>query len=602
MNPLLYPLILSFTLGLLCLLIPKRVTVVRELFALLGSAGSLGLSVWLFLRLPIDVTLGDTLLFHVDTLAGFGLMAASFFGLLVSIYSIRTMADTERPGQYYASVLWTLAASMGVLAANHLLLLLTFWGFLGVTLFLLVLSGGREAASAAKKSLIIIGSTDVLFLFGILLLYAQTGTFEMHRMSFAFSGFPVYFAFFLFLAAAFAKAGSMPLHTWIPDVAEAAPIPVTALLPASLDKLLGIYLLIRMCLDVFVMNASMNLILMVVGAFTIIAGVMMALVQHDMKKLLAYHAVSQVGYMVLGIGTGLAIGIIGGLFHMLNNMIYKTGLFFTAGSVKRQTGSTDLDKLSGLGRLMPWTFISFIVAAVAISGIPPFNGFVSKWMIYQGLVEMGKNGDNLWVVWLIAAMFGSGLTLASFMKLTHSVFLGDPSDLVNNKQIKENSFSVVFPMVTLAVLCLGFGIFAYTLPLKLFLVPAIGAQVNYVGIWSPGMATLMIVAGLIIGLVIYLFGNMKQVREADSFIGGETLTSDTRITGTSFYNTIKNFAPLARCYRAAEGKFLDLYEQGMRFSYGLGGLLKRAHNGLLNLYLIWLFVGLVVLLFIMMGR
>ncbi|GAI75218.1 unnamed protein product, partial [marine sediment metagenome] len=167
-----------------------------------------------------------------------------------------------------------------------------------------------------------------------------------------------------------------------------------------------------------------------VGSFTIIAAVMMALVQHDLKKLLSYHAVSQVGYMVLGIGTGIPLAMAGGIFHMLNNAIYKTSLFLGAGSVEHRAKTTQLNKLGGLARVMPITFVTFFIAALSISGVPPFNGFFSKWMIYQGVAELGKlgGGGNLWIVWLLAAMFGSALTLASFIKLIHAIFLGVPSN------------------------------------------------------------------------------------------------------------------------------------------------------------------------------
>ena len=166
---------------------------------------------------------------------------------------------------------------------------------------------------------------------------------------------------------------------------------------------------------------------------------MMALVQHDLKRLLGYHAVSQVGYMVLGIGTGSPVGIAGGLFHMLNHAIYKSCLFFGGGAVEKSAGTTDLENLGGLARSMPVTFGTFLVASLAISGVPPLNGFASKWMIYQGIIESARGGGHLWVLWLVAAMFGSALTLASFMKVVHAVFLGQPSRCARPKPGGERS-------------------------------------------------------------------------------------------------------------------------------------------------------------------
>jgi len=601
MSPLLYVIAVPFCFGLICLLIPSKNRYGREITAFIGAGIGFFLSIWMFANRPFAWGRSGLVLLKVDSLSGIMILAAGFFTLLIVIYSFKYMRKNSSPGRYYAALLWTYAATTGALLANHLVLLLVFWGFLGLTLYLLVLTGGPQAAPAAQKSLAIIGGTDALMLLGIILIYQVSATFEMDKTSLTFNSITVYAAFFLLLAGVFAKAGCMPFHTWIPDVAANAPVPVTAFLPASLDKLLGIYLLARMSLNMFEMVVSVNLVLMIIGAFTILAGVGMALVQHDMRKLLAYHAVSQVGYMVLGLGTGTVLGLLGGLFHLLNNTLYKTCLFLTAGSVKAQTGTTDLDKLGGLGRLMPWTFVSFLIAALAISGIPPLNGFVSKWMIYQGLLKLKDSGDNLWIIWLFAAMLGSGLTLASFMKLAHSVFLGQSAPSLKKLKIRENSFSIVFPLVVMAFLCIVFGVFALSGPFKLFLLPLVDS-VSFPGFWAAGPVTLMILAGLVIGLIIYIIGNIKNVREADPFIGGEKLSAESRVTGTGFYNTIQEMPGIKYFYKQAAAKMYDVYEQGNKLAYGLGGFLRKAHTGFLNLYLVWILIGLVVLLILLMGR
>ena len=286
---------------------------------------------------------------------------------------------------------------------------------------------------------------------------------------------------------------------------------------------------------------------------------------------------------------------------MLNHSIYKACLFLAGGSVQHRTGTTDLDKLGGVGRLMPFTFVSFLIAAFAISGIPPFNGFVSKWMVYQGLVELGNTGDKLWIIWLVAAMFGSGLTLASFMKLTHTTFLGVPSKLVGGKNVKEVGFSMLTPVMNLALLCVIFGIFAYSVPLKYFLIPSVQG-VTYLGFWTPGLATIMIILGLAIGLLIYLAGNLKGVREAETFIGGEKIPVEERVTGTGFYNTIRDTGMIKSMYDWAEAKWFDIYDQGSRLFFSIAGLFRRFHTGELNLYMTWVFIGMITLLIVLMGR
>ena len=444
-------------------------------------------------------------------------------------------------------------------------------------------------------------------LLGIILIWLKVGpetsifSLPMDGISIPLVGGVAIAAYLCLAIASFAKAGAMPFHTWIPDMAETAPLSVTAFLPASLDKLLGIYLLARISMHLFVMNQAMGLVLLIVGAVTIIAAVMMALVQHDLKKLLSYHAVSQVGYMVLGIGTLNPVGMAGGIFHMLNHAIYKGCLFLCAGGVEHQAKTTNLDKLGGLARVMPITFVTCLIAALSISGIPPFNGFVSKWMVYQGVIEAGTGqglGARLWILWLIAAMFGSALTLASFMKLIHATFLGQ-SSTKNRKARSEVSWTMWLPMGILAGLCVIFGVFAYRTALKTFILPAVPG-VSFLGIWSPGLATLLIILGLVIGAIIYRLGNLrKSLREDAPYIGGEVLPAEVRVTGVDFYNTIKDFALFKWVYRKAEEKLFDIYDLGKNFVNIFTKGLQKIHTGVLTTYFSWILVGLVILLFLL---
>lgn len=601
MHPFLYPIAVPILAGTICWIVPKRIRFIREFLGVSGSVITFGFTIWLFTQKPLEWSVQNSVLFRLDHLSSFILLASGLFGFLISLYSIQYMRKHHRLNLYYGAFLWTIGATCGAILANHLLLFLFFWGILAITLYLLILTGNDEVAPAAKKTLLIVGGSDALVLLGIVFIYRLSGSYEINQISLSFNGALSYFAYICLVLGAFAKAGAMPLHTWIPEVAHHAPIPVTSYLPAALDKLLGIYLLARLSLDLFQMSSMMNLVLIITGSITILMAVMMALVQHDLRKLLAYHAVSQVGYMVLGIGTGNPIGILGGLFHMLNHSIYKACLFLVGGAIQLRTGTTDLKKLGGLSKIMPITFISFLIAAFAISGIPPFNGFVSKWMVYQGLVELGKAGDRLWVVWLVVAMFGSALTLASFMKLTHSVFLGVPSEKTSREPIREVGFLMSSPMVILAVLCVLFGIFAYTIPLKLFLLPLMPG-VTYSGIWSPGLATVMIVIGLLIGFIIYVMGNLKGVREADSFIGGENLPVENRVTGTDFYHTVHNIHFFKKIYLWAEQKWFDIYEQLDRLALSIAGVFRKLHTGVLSNYISWSVVGIIVILGLLIWR
>jgi NADH:ubiquinone oxidoreductase subunit 5 (subunit L)/multisubunit Na+/H+ antiporter MnhA subunit len=543
-------------------------------------------------------------LLRIDNLSLFVAIFVGIFSVLITLYSIGFMRKRKGLLRYYLYIVLTLIASLGSVFANNLIVFIAFWGFLGFLLYVLIVFEGTERASAtAKKAFIIIGGSDALMLLGMALIWNIAGSLQMHELKIPLTTPTAVVAYLCLAAGAFAKAGAMPFHTWIPDTAEDAPTPVTALLPASLDKLLGIYFLARISLDVFVMSPTMNTILMAVGSITIVAAVMMALVQHDLKRLLGYHAVSQVGYMVVGIGTGTLIGIAGGLFHMLNNALYKSCLFLSGGVIEKRTGTTDLGKLGGFVKIMPVTFMTFLIAALAISGVPPLNGFVSKWMIYQGVIASGSAGGSLWVLWLVAAVFGSALTLASFMKLVHTVFLGQPSVEVERARYKarEATPSMLIPSIILAVLCVVFGVFAYRLPLGMFIMPSLKGSLAFSGVWSPGLATILIIAGIALGFIIYALGTVTKARESEGFVGGEALPAhpEMRISGVEFYNTVKDIRPFGIMYWLAEHKVFDIYEVGRKITLCFTAALRYIHNGVLSSYLSWCLLGMIVLFYVL---
>jgi NADH:ubiquinone oxidoreductase subunit 5 (subunit L)/multisubunit Na+/H+ antiporter MnhA subunit len=324
---------------------------------------------------------------------------------------------------------------------------------------------------------------------------------------------------------------------------------------------------------------------------------MMAVVQHNLKKLLAFHAVSQAGYMIMGIATGTAVGIIGGLFHMLNNAIYKCCLFMGAGAVEKRAGTVELENLGGLARAMPVTFWTMLIASLAISGVPPFNGFASKWLIYQGTIEIGRP------MFLVAAMFGSALTLASFIKVLHSLFLGKKPERLND--VKPAGWAMDVPMIVLALLCVALGVFAQY-PLRHFFGPVVGMDFTGVpgavnlprAMWSPTLATLLILAALCAGWLIFILGARVKVRTTRIFVGGEIFdTEAVRFPGTGFYETIHDIRPLKVLYDDAEQGVYDLYVLAGR--YGSRGIevLRAMHNGVVSTYLAFALVGLGFLLF-----
>jgi len=540
----------------------------------------LSLKIFLIARLrPISFEIMhlDSLSFtlYADNLSGFIVLGCSLFATLLVFYSPIALNGFAGSRFYLFYVLLTLASANGVALSHNFFLLIFFWGFLVATLYAMMMISHKNPVAAAQKAFLIIGVSDIFLLLGFLILFIKFGVTTItldnplsldHRL--------LILTYILILIGVLAKAGAMPLHSWIPEAAKVAPASTMAFIPASLDKLLGIYLLIRVSYFIFDLHSSLPLrmLLMVIGSITIVAAVMMAMIQKEALKLLSFHAVSQVGYMVLGIGTGLPIGIAGGLFHMINHAIYKSCLFLSAGSVEYRARTTELEYLGGLGTKMPFTLFSFIVAAFAISGVPPFNGFYSKWMVYQGVVELSRQ-TNFWPIFLIAAMFGSVLTLASFLKIIHSIFLGSrPKEL---EKVTETNYTMITPTVILALLCIVFGIFATQIPLKYLIYPSLPFSVEKTGFWSPTIATILIIVALIIGLVIFLLGTALKPRKSPVFIGGEVFEEEARIPGTEFYSSIKYINYLQHLYEKGETGAYDLYNLLLRFTNGMALIVFR---------------------------
>jgi formate hydrogenlyase subunit 3/multisubunit Na+/H+ antiporter MnhD subunit len=611
-NILSIPVFLPLIVGFVLLFLPNKLKSTSRALTLIisGLTFILGIRIftggesvytWPILELE---NINLDLLLITTPLGKFVLLFAMGFGLLITLYSLKSVGpNAKRVNEYYGAILLTIGGSAGILLSNHLLFLLIFWEIVTVSLYLLITTGGKNSNFAATKSFAMIGASDAAFMLGVFMVWALSGTFVISDISLATNSAMPIIAFLLLMTAAITKAGALPLHTWVPTSGEYAPVSVMALLPAAIDKLLGIYLLVIVVKEIFVLNSpALTIVLSIIGAATIIIAVMIAMVQHNLKKLLSYHAISQVGYMILGIATGTPVGIAGGVFHMLNNAIYKCCLFLCGGAVEQAAGTPELDRLGGLGKKMPITFVTCLIAALSISGIPPLNGFVSKWMIYQGVIKMDPaqtgTAANLWPIWLTCAMFGSALTLASFVKLLHSMFLSRLPDEL--KDVKEVSPAMTIPMIVLASLCVFFGVF-YHVPLKLFIYPALNTPETAIfGTWHSGLATILIIIGIGLGVLIWLVAKLsRNVRTVPTWTCGEVQTNEAmRIPGTHFYKTVSRMGGLKQLYTGQEKGYFDPYDQGGRCGLGLTGFLRWLHSGVLPMYLTWVTLGLLIIIFI----
>ncbi|MBN1791045.1 MAG: hypothetical protein JW830_11150 [Bacteroidales bacterium] len=530
---------------------------------------------------------------NVDAMARLIILLVAGFSLLISIYATGYHHAEKKPKHFHSLLLLTLAASSAAIFADNLMVLIVFWGFLGFTLYAMLSPDDEQSSAAAKKTLILIGASDGLMILGIAIIGKIAGTFSMALLDLSTTNALTVIAFLCLAIGAFTKAGAFPFHTWIPDYTQTATAPASAYLPAALDKLLGIYFLTRICHDVFQISGGIRLTILCLGALTIIIAVMMALIQHNYKRLLGYHAVSQVGYMITGIGLGSVLGIAGGLFHMINNAVYKSGLFLAAGCVKSATGKDDLEELGGLSKAMPVTFICSLIFALSISGVPPLNGFASKWMIYQGIIDLGKGTgpeNHLWMVWLAMAVIGSALTLASFVKFISGIFLGRQKPALGT--IQEVNPLMWAPMLLLALICIGFGTFATNWVIPSMLEPITG-NIHYSGLWNSSLITLLIGISLLLGILFYVIATSGKLRVAESFIGGETNRDETGFEPVSFYETIRNSLLFKPFYAWAEKKYFDVYELSKKLVLDVSDLFSKAHTGILSNLAFWVLAGLI---------
>jgi len=619
MNPpsLLIPILLPAGLAIITFLIPTRIKLLREIIAVLGSIIMLYFAFVFFSLKHLEFTIPwagmgidfDLRLYHFSS---FILLALSGFVFLITIYSTIKMAKSNRIREYYGYLFLTAAFANGAVLANNFVPMVFFWEGLLLTLYgLITIGGNKDSHRTAVKAFIISGFCDFCMILGIGILWYLTGTLKMSQISIEPKGLAA-LSFVLMMIGAIAKAGAMPFHTWIPDAAVDAPVSFMAFLPASIEKLLGIYLLARISLDFFKLqvNSPLCILLMIIGAATIVLAVFMALVQKDFKKLLSFHAISQVGYMILGIGTGIPIGIAGGIFHMINHAMYKCGLFLSSGSVEHRAGTTELKKLGGLKNEMPITALGFTVCALAISGVWPLNGFVSKEMVFHGALETG------YTIFAIAAWVGAIFTFASFLKAGHSVFLGPRKQEI--PKTKESESPIFIPIIILALLCIIFGVYN-KLPLKLFIEPILEGHVEsgqHLNFSAHALSLFNPVAGisilcLLIALAIHFYGWNRAGKQAH-------LASEL----------IHKLPGLKSLYNWSEARIFDIYEQGIKFLRGLArilyvwidrpidffyekivtvtgrtftNILSAAHNGHYANYLAWCIAGLVALVWAISG-
>lgn len=462
--------------GVLILAFGRWIGWAREALALAGALAAVVLSV----VVAISAFGGETLTsfgsqIYADSLSALLVVLVSSIGLLATIYSLRYMRHQVHEGglphttsegrltAYYGWLMLFVSTMLWACLSNNIIMLYVAVEASTIASGLLVaFYWDKRALEAGYKYLMLLTVGITFALFGCVLVYAAgAAALGGHKglllsdLKTVAGGFPTTT---VVLASAFlivgfgTKAGIAPFHPWLPDAHAEAPTPVSALLSGVMLKV-AIYALVRTVSLFFPSFSPVAMFLLGMGVFTLIIGDLMALAQDDLKRMLAYSSVSQMGYVLMGFGIGTQLGIYAGLFHLLNHALAKALLFLAAGAVIYSTGARTLSQLGGLAKKMPVTAFCFFVGAFAVSGLPPFNGFQSKLALFVA----GAYAHDWWAV--ILGIAASLVTLVVLVKATRTMFWGKLSEAASAPNVREAPASVCAAMVVLAALCLAIGIY-----------------------------------------------------------------------------------------------------------------------------------------------
>jgi multicomponent Na+:H+ antiporter subunit D len=391
----------------------------------------------------------------LDGLASFMLVTVNLVSFAIALYSVSYMQKYTDKYRFYTLFMLMLAGMNGIIITGDLFNLFVFLEIASIASYALVAFGTEAEELEASFKYAIMGSVASSFvLLGIALLYSYTSTLNMADISLVLAqkgtGLMVSFVAVLFLMGFGLKAALVPFHAWLPDAHPSAPAPISAMLSGVLIKVLGVYAIARIFFNIIGINNISLSILMFLGVVSMLIGVILALAQWDVKRLLAYHSISQIGYVILGIGLGTPLGILGGVFHLFNHSVFKSLLFLNSGALDYALGTRDLQDMGGLREKMPITANTNLIASMSIAGIPPFNGFWSKLLIILACIQSGR------IIYAICAVVASILTLASFMKVQKYAFFGKLKE--RWQDIKEIPAFMRLSMIVLAIICVMGGL------------------------------------------------------------------------------------------------------------------------------------------------
>lgn len=602
--------------------------------------------------------------FAVDKLSAFFIFVISLVAFFCSVYALGYVKHFY--GRYNIGLLGFLynvfiLGMLGVVSASNFIFFLVVWELMALASYFLVIYENKEKKNI-KAGYLYFVMTHVGTIFitlAILLAYKFTGSFDFSVIKENVGNIPGFAAGIIFVFSILGlgvKSGIIPLHIWLPEAHPAAPSHISALMSGVMIKT-GIYMMARIFFDIF-NNVPMwwGIVIISAGAVSALLGVLYAITEHDLKRLLAFHSIENIGIILLGFGSALLflssgmpalamLGFVAALFHVLNHAIFKSLLFLGAGSVVLATHTKNIEEYGGLIKKMPYTAVFFLVGSMAISALPPFNGFFSEWMTFQslfaGVYSIGNFSNWIFLLAAGALAASGGLALACFVKVCGTTFLARPrSD--EAKKAKESPASMKFAMAGLALCALFFGIFSGPAFAKLEKVivgfngfsnisevSAISSNIRetsidggFASLSSPVIFLSIIISILMVFFAVRYFVNRNQkVNIGRTWDCGTDATSRMEITSTAFSRSLvlifkKILKPTKQTeieYRDANIRYLpksrtislhfeDIYQNYIYSPIGfltvkLSEMAKQVQSGNLNAYILYLFLTLLALLF-----
>ncbi len=601
--------------------------------------------------------------FHIDLLSAFFIFAISLIGFFCSIYGYGYVKhfygkySIGALGFFYDILLGSLF--LVVTSANALFFLIA-WEIMSISSYFLVVYDRNDAANVKAGSLYLImtyvGTACIILSF--LLSYKYIGSFDFEAIKSGVALIPplVKDAMFVLAVIGFGtKAGIIPFHIWLPAAHPAAPSHVSAMMSGVMIKT-GIYMMMRLFLDILQpVPLWWGEAILIIGASSALLGVLYALTEHDIKRLLAYHSIENIGIILLGLGSSLTfnalnmptlalLGLIAALFHTLNHAIFKSLLFLGAGSVIDQMHTKNMEEYGGLIRYMPQTALFFLVGSMAISALPPLNGFFSEWLTFQSLFQgIAQLSFSLQWIFILAAgslAFTGGLALMCFVKIFSAIFLARPRS-AEVKHTKESVFSMRLGMGALAFLSIAFGFFSGSITKILERVgqdftvfhntisfagdssnQTLQLQNNFASVSAPALFVLLGVSIFIVVLISrFVINRQQKVLVGNTWDCGTTLTSRMEITATGFArsiilifkNVLKPSLQQDVEYHDAESRYIPksrnvtmsvgnmyhtyFYEPLQKMIDGLSFRSKIIQGGNINVYISYIFIALIIALF-----